>query len=369
MRIITSSTHLYECLETVEKALPLRSTIPVISNILLYVKSDQLIFSSTNLEMTITSFLKQPCDTEGCILLPPKIVEIMRYFPTDEVTLDINWENYRLDITGGSARFHLYGSDPQDYPQLNFEAKQPSEGFEIEQNAFKKILKSVVFAASSEETRPAFNGILFSYDGNQLTLTASDTYRLVIKVLKDEKWNFSQKKCLIPAKVLRELLKILGDNKNTVEIGSINNTLQFNFNEINFTSRLLDEKYPEVSGVIPREYRTRIVIDRQSLENTVSRASLLTEGKNQAVNIIIGKGKLEARVSSQEGSMEEIIPIEQEGEDIELHVNTRFVLDILKIIEVQKIIIDFHGDGGPLIFRLIDDNSYLYLVLPIKKVN
>lgn len=369
MNILANTNQLTGCLEIVEKALPVRSTIPVISNIMLEIKENELIFSSTNLEMFIKAKMDYRSEETGKILLPPKIVEIMRYFPTDEVNLNINWENYRLDISGGSAHFHLYGSDPEDYP-LTFESEfDDGGGLDIEQARFKKILKAVTFAASSEETRPAFNGIFFSFENDKLSMTASDTYRLAMKEVQDNNWSFGENKCLVPARAMRELLRIIGDADGKLFLINQQNMIAFKFDQIFFASRLLDEKYPDISGVIPKEYKTRIIIDRKSFEDTINRAALLAEGKNQAVNIIIRDQHLEVRVTAQEGSMEESLPVEQEGEDLELFVNSRFILDILKIIEDKKITIDFHGEGGPLIFRLVDDQSYLYLVLPIKKVN
>lgn len=369
MNISTNANKLTYCLEIVEKALPVRSTIPVINNILLEIKEKELIFSATNLEMFVRVNMDYQGEETGRILLPPKIVEIIRHFPTTEVNISINWDTNRIDISGGSAYFHLFGSNTEDYP-LSFESQvNDQDGFIIEKSKFKNMLKTVVFAASNEETRPAFNGVFFLFNNDTISLTASDTYRLAIKEARDDSWSFEENKCLVPARAMRELLRILSDSKGNIALFNQKNLIAFKFDQIMFASRLLEEKYPDVSGVIPREYKTRVVIDRKMLEEIINRAALLAEGKNQAVNIIVRNHQLEARVSAQEGSMEESIPVEQEGEDIELFANSRFILDILKIIEDQKVMIDFHGESGPLIFRLVDNQSYLYLVLPIKKVN
>ncbi len=369
MQIKTNTKQLYNCLEIAEKALPFRSSVPAINNILFEIEKNVITFSSTNLEMAITFSMEHKSNETGKILLPPKIVDVIRYFPVSEVTIDINWENYRINIFGGSANFNLHGADAQDYPVTNFGLIDKENSFNMEQQEFKKILKSVIFAASSEETRPAFNGIFFVFSEKKLMLTASDTYRLVIKKIVNDSWSFEENRCLVPARVMRELLKIISDNDQNVLLGIDNKAIAFKFEGINFTSRLLEEKYPDVSGVIPKNHKTRVVINRKLFEDAINRATLLAEGKNQAVNLILSSKQLEVKVLAQEGSMEEVIPVEQEGEDINLHVNTRFMLDILKIIEDEDIIIDFHGNEGPLIFRLIDDQTYLYLVLPIKKIN
>ncbi len=369
MYLSIKTEELRNCLETVEKALPSRSTMPVISNILLDINHKQLTFSATNLEMFIKTRLDHHSDKTGKILLPPKLVDIIRYFPTEEVKLDINMDNYRLHISGGSSNFQLYGADPEDYPSNFDDVADQGQEITIDQSVFRNMLKSVIFAASNEETRPAFNGILFDLQEGYLSLTASDTYRLAIKETRDESWSIEEILSLVPARSMRELLRLIGGQHANIKISRKASIIAFQVKEVFFATRLLEEKFPDVSGVIPKEYKTRVIVDKIMFEETVNRASLLAEGKNQAINLIISNEKLDIKVSGQQGSMEDSLPVDVEGEEIDVFANTRFVLDVLKIIDDKKIIIDFHGPGGPIIFRIVDDQSYLYLVLPIKKVN
>ncbi len=369
MHLSINTEELRNCLETVEKALPSRSTMPVISNILLEIDHKQLTFSATNLEMFIKTRLEQNSDNTGKILLPPKLVDIIRYFPTEEVNLNINWDNYRLDISGGSSNFHLYGSDPEDYPSNFDTAADQDQEISIDKFLFRNMLKSVIFAASNEETRPAFNGILFNFQKGYLSLTASDTYRLAVKEARDESWSIEEMLSLAPARSMRELLRLIGGQQSNIKIRQKSSLITFQIEEVLFATRLLEEKFPDVSGVIPKEYKTRVKVDKKRFEEMVNRASLLAEGKNQAVNLIVNDEILAIKVSGQQGSMEDNLPAGVEGEEIDVFANTRFVLDVLKTIDEDNVIIDFHGDSGPIIFRLEEDQSYLYLVLPIKKVN
>lgn len=369
MYLSLNTEELFNCLEVVEKALPVRTTMPLTGNILCVISKNNITFSATNHEIYIKTTMNHSGSESGRILLPPKFVEVMRYFPTKEVEINIDWEKHRIDMQGGSANFHLYGANPDEYPLFFEERAVDSEEYSLDKNLFKNTLRSVVFAASTEETRPAFNGVLFSFNGNTLTLIASDTYRLVTKEIVNQNWSFTEKNILVPAKSLRELMRIAGDSNNEIFFYRQENILSFSFDDILFSTRLLEEKYPDVRGVIPGEYKTRIELDRKALEDTVSRAALLAEGKNQAVNFSVIGNNLEIRVNSQDGSMEEILPAVKEGDDLSLYVNTRFILDILKVLSDEKIIIDFHGEGGPLIFRLPDNSGFLYLVLPIKRVS
>lgn len=367
MELKTDSLVLRNCLEIVEKILPTRSTMPVINNIYFEIKPDQLILSTTNLEMYIQVSMPHKGEDNGTLLLPPKIVDIMRYFPTPEVTINVDWESYKMEIFGGSARFHLFGADASDFPSTFDSPDQEDNKMIIDQKTLRKILKMVIFSASTEETRPAFNGVLVNYEQNKLTLTASDTYRLAVKTVNNDLWRGEQKRILVPARALREFLRISGDSEDPVTISFNQKIFSVQFGNILFSTRVLEEKYPDVSGVIPIKYQTRVEVNRKQLEESVVRANLLAEGKNQAVSISIDGTNLEIKGSGQEGSMEESILVEKEGEDLNLFVNSRYILDLIKAMEEETLVIDFHGEGGPLVFRLPKDPDYLYLALPIKK--
>ncbi len=364
MLISLKKEELNRCLDTVEKALPIRSTIPVIENILLETNGTELTFTSTNLELDIRVKIPYGGGSIGKILLPSKIVDIVRYLPAVDLEMNINWENFRIDLTSGQAKYNLFGADPVDYPMV-LSDKSGNKVFTLEQSLLKNVLKSVVFAASTDESRPAFNGVLFHFKNNGLTLNASDTYRLVVKDVVNENWLSEEQRYLIPAKALRELLKII-DEDGQVTIFPQQKQVVFNLGNVYFATRVLEEKYPDVSGVIPIEYKTRIFIERKLLEDTVGRAALLAEGLNQAVHFLVQDNCLEVKVSSQVGRMEEVLQSKQEGEAVDIFVNSRFVIDILKVIESKEVMIDFHGKTGPLVFRIPGDERYLYLVLPIK---
>lgn len=364
MLISLKKEELARCLDTVEKALPTRSTIQCIENILLEYDGKELTFTATNLELDIRVKIPYAGEDIGKILLPSKIVDIVRYLPAPELEININWENFRVDLTSGQAKYNLFGADPADYPLVQANAVG-TKVLILNQSLLKNIIKSVVFAASTDESRPAFNGVLFHFKNNGLTLNASDTYRLVVKDMMAENWSFEEQRYLIPAKALRELLKII-DEDGQVSIYPQQKKIIFNFGDVYFATRVLEEKYPDVSGVIPTKYKTRITTERKLLEGTVGRAALLAEGLNQAVHFSIQENRLEVKVFSPVGRMEEVLQSKQEGEAVEVFVNSRFVIDILKVMERKEVIIDFHGKNGPLVFRMPGDTGYLYLVLPIK---
>ncbi|NLA11394.1 MAG: DNA polymerase III subunit beta [Firmicutes bacterium] len=366
MSIILSKDNLYRSLEIVGKALTGDSPIQALNNILMESDSRQLILSSTNLELEIKVVLSYEGDEPGSVLIPGRLTDIVRLLPAEEVQLDLNPDNLHIAVNSGHSSYNLFGSDPADFPRIEESSPSGGEGITVDSAALKEILKMVVFAASAEETRPAFNGVLFEFDGNRWSLISSDTYRLVLKSIGDQGWNFPPARCLVPAKALRELLRVLDMGAEEVTLFPSKDKLVFKFSSVYFAARLLNEKYPDISSVIPEQYSTRIVLPRHDLIDSVSRATLLAEGPNSAIQLDVADSGMTVRVSSQIGRMEETVPVEKEGEEIDLHINSRFVMDILKAASAKEIIIDFHGKSGPVIFRLPDDDNYLYLVLPIK---
>lgn len=366
MTITLSKAVLSHSLDVVEKALSKQTTITYLENIFCEIESPIITLASTNLELFIKVSL--PCEGKfsGKVLLPPKITDIVRLLPESEVTLELKPDNFQINLSSGRSRYNLFGADPEDYPSIEKILPKNIETVTIDPAELKQILKMVIFAASTEETRPAFNGILFEFDNNRWSLLGSDTYRLVVKNLVNENWNFPHKRCLVPAKALRELLKVVEQSEEKIILFPTGEQLIFDLGTVYFAARLLNEKYPDISSVVPEHFLTRVTVNRSNLAEAVGRAALLAEGPNNAVHFSVGDGSLVVQVSSPIGRMEEELPASYEGEDVDLYINSRFIMDILKAASPEEIIIDFHGKTGPVIFRLPEDNSYLYLVLPIK---
>lgn len=367
MSLILSKEILGHYLSIVEKALSRQPNNPNLGNIYCELESPQISFSATNLELSIKVAFNCEGEGKGKLLIPPKITEIVRSLPQSKAVFDFDPDSYQVDLSSGEAHYSLFGADPTDFPPVEKILPDNKEKIVIDPVRLKEYLKMVVFAASTEETRPAFNGVLFEFDNNRWSLLSSDTYRLVVKNIQDESCNFQNRRCLVPAKVLRELLKIIDQSEEAIELYPSTDQMIFDLGTVYFAARLLNEKYPDVSSAFPDRYLTRIQVNRGGFAEAVGRAALMAEGSNNAVQLSVENGSLAVRVSSQIGRMEEKLVLDNfEGEEVDLYINSRFILDVLRAVPVETIIMDFHGRTGPVIFRLPEDDSYLYLVLPIK---
>ncbi|HHX87554.1 MAG TPA: DNA polymerase III subunit beta [Firmicutes bacterium] len=364
MKLIFKKEELSKILGVIEKALPVRSPVPIVNNIYFHCQEEEVFFSATNLELEIRYTLPYESKHNFKLLLPPKLVEVIRYLPAQDVEISYDLERYRIDIACGPANYHLYGADPAEYPLTEHVTVEHSYTT-INQAQLKQALRQVVFASSNEEGRPVFTGLLFSFEQQGITITASDTYRLAISSLTAPSSSDPQQ-LLIPARSIQELIKVLNDDDQPVTIGFQENQVVFKFEGITFITKVLDERFPDISGIIPTNYRTRVKLPRQTLEETVTRASLLSEGVNKAICLSLEGSNLKVKGSSEIGEMEESFTVQSEGEEFEIYVNSRFLMDMIKSVDCEQLSTEINGKNGPIIFRPVEDVHYLYLVLPIK---
>ena len=364
---------LHKQLDISEKALPGKTTMPLLQNIFMEKDNDKLTLMTTNLEIGIKSSFKLDGGLEDSeesgpeqILIPAKIIDIVKHLPEQEVEIKVDEEDYNIHIRSGEAKFNLKGINAEEYPVFA-EQEPENKPLKLREKDLKEIIRKTIFATSSDEGRPAFTGLLFSIEGQSLNLIASDTYRLVIEEREIEEWGYEENKFLVPARSLRELSKLLSDDEDEVWIYPVDKQLIFYFKDIFFFARLLEDKFPDFRKVIPSEHTTRITVEKELLEDLVSRASLLSDNISRAMKLKLEDQRLLVTTSSEMGKMEEGMPVkEQEGEDIEILLNVKFVMDVLRVLDCEEIEIKFSGREAPTIIRPAREDTYLYLVLPIK---
>lgn len=364
-------------LETVEKALPGKTTMPILNNIFLERNNGNLIFMSTNMEIGIRSIMTeetQEFTTESdknpekeTVLIPSKIIDIIRHLPAErEIEINIDGESYNIEISNGESKFNLKGINAEEYPVFE-EQKPEKKPLVLKEKQLRNMIRKTVFAASTDESRPAFTGVLFLMEDNRLSLIASDTYRLVMEEKEIEPWEYEINQFLIPSKSLKELLKLLSNDDGEVVIFPVDNQLVFSFGHVLFVSRLLEDKFPDFRKVIPADILTKIIINKDLFEDIMARAALLSDNLSKGTRLILKDDILQVTASSEQGKMEEDMAlVNKEGEDVNILLNIKFLTDVLKVVESENIEIEFSGQEAPAIIRPENEKNYLYLVLPIK---
>ena len=366
MRLNLPKTLLAENLLITAKAAPAKSMISVLEGILFQCDGETMTLTATNLELGIRTTFPAPNQEKGKVVLPAKSVEIIRKLPGETVQFTMNSENFLTEIKSGQSEFQLYGlsaDEYPDFPELSHESAQFV--FKMKSGELRRALRQTLFAASHDEGKQAFTGLLFTINENTLTLSSSDTFRLATTGCRIQNQGNSGN-FLVPAKNLQEVIRILTDDEETVQLMVTKNQLLLSCKNIKISSRLLDENFPNIERVIPREFCGQATVAVGAFLQAVERASLLSEGINHVVRLSIGEGGLVIRASSKHGKTQEQIPVELTGEGLEVSLNSRFILDMLKVTEGNQCIIEMTSSNKPCILRDSLYNEYLYLVLPIK---
>ncbi len=366
MRLSIPRSILAEHLQIVAKAVPNKSNLAIPDGILFTCEGNSMTLSATNLELGISSTFAIEQQEIGKMIIPSKVVEIIRKLPGETVQLTVHPENYLTEIISGQSEFQLYGFNPDEYPSFpQFSSQTIKSSFNVKVTDFRRALRQTLFCVSSDERKPAFNGLLFSLQEEKLTLSASDTFRLATTKCRVN-ITFNSGKFLVPAKNLQEILRIFTEEEETIQVIASQNQILFSCRDKRITSRLLEDTFPDVERVIPKEFTGSASIDCLKFMQAVERSSLLSEGANNVVRFFINKDSLVMKTVSKYGKTQEKISLELEGEEVEISVNSRFILEMLKISEGERCIIELTGPNKPCILRDSLHQDYFYLVLPIK---
>ncbi len=375
MHVLAKCSSLLENLSIVERAIPVRTTMPVINGILLQAREKSLFFASTNLDLSIESSNSDvQIKREGSVVLPGKLVDILRQLPGEEVEISADPENNRTTVSSGKAVFFLYGMDHDEFPA--FTPPEEWQGWShltFDAEEFRQIFRRVIFAVSSDESKPPFRGILIEKNEHGvMTCLASDTYRMAClqKQMPAEKKGDSFR-LLVPGKNLHELLRIMDRADGLVTVYFNEREIVFIYQYYTFISRLLEDRYPNLINAFPAEYKTRIIVQASALEKTISRAALLAQSYNNMIALQIEDNLLKVKAGSEMGRMDdEMELISKEGDDLaEIMVNARYFIEPLRIMGKEDLKIDFNGYLGPCIFKSGSEEEHFlfrYLVLPIK---
>lgn len=378
MQLIIDRQQLMNAVQDVLKAISTQTVIPILSGIKIETKNEGIYLTGSDSDISIERFIpKEDDDVEyitiqktGSIVLQARFFsEIIRKLPSSTVEITVT-EELLTKIKSGHSEFSLNGLDPEEYPRLpNLESERY---FEIEAQALKNIIRQTIFAVSTSETRPVLTGVNWTCDNQKLQCVATDSHRLALRHVTIEKAsdNLSFSNVVVPGKSLNELAKIIENNSDLIKAVVTEHFILFKTKYVLFYSRLLDGNYPDVSKLIPTDSTTSMVVNTKSFLHAIERASLLAkEGSNNVVKLtnITEKNVEISSISPEVGKVVEQINCESyEGEELHISFSAKYMIDALRAIDSQTIIIDFTGAMRPFLLRPIDDTSVLQLILPVR---
>jgi DNA polymerase-3 subunit beta len=374
MKLLILQEKLKEGLNIIERISSKSLTLPILNNVLISSEKNFLNLAATDLEIGINWWILTKTEKEGKITIPSKIFSsFINLLPNKKITLKtennnlfIECENYNTQIKGISAEeFPII-------PKIN-----EGEFITVNNYVFCQNLGQVADIAVPSTTRPEISGIYFLFQKDLITITATDSFRLGEKkmFLKN---NSSLKKdysLILPQKAAKEIVNIFGGRKGESKIYFSSNQIMIespmeetDHPQVQFISRLIEGEYPNYQEIIPKKYTSQLILDKGEFLNQIKSASLFS-GKVNEIKVKINSKKKSLNIQSQSqeiGEYDSSIPAKIKGDDVEIAFNHRFLLDGILNIKSSEIIFELNGDSGPGVLRPVGDNSYLYVVMPIK---
>lgn len=368
MKIICEKEKILKGINSVINGVASKTTMPILEGILLQTNDNELKLTSYDLEIGIEYILEANVEEQGnTVVNAVMFSEIIKRLPSTEIKITIN-ENNLLEIECEGSLYKLATMNPDDFPELP--KINVDNSIEVEQTTLKNMIRKTIFAVSTEENRPIFTGCLFEVKENKLNVVAVDGYRLAVKT-KELINNGNDFSSVIPGKTLNEVNKIISDSFDTVKIGISRNQALFEMENCKIVTRLLDGEFLNYSNTIPKNWETRVKVNKNNIQNCFERillisASSIEKEKKYPVKINIELGKVTISCANQTGDAKEEIYVDTEGKDLEIGFNPRFFLDALKAIDDEEVYIEFGTNRSPCIIKPVEDGDYIYMILPIK---
>ena len=360
------------CQGVVEK----RSTIPILSNVLLKAADGRLQIAATDLDVTILSSCAARITTPGGATIEAKrLLDIVRSLPEDDVHMTMQ-ENNSVLIEAGTAKFRLLGLPAEDYPTLP--TVNVSEGYTMPLDELKTMVAKVKFAITHEETRFQLNGALLKVQPNKMEMVATDGHRMALINFPSGITGAKGKKgtdltILIPRKALDEILRLeAGGEDGTVQFGVSENQLFFEAGERRLLARMIDVNFPNYMEVISRDNDRHVLVDRDRLLSTIKRISLVANERTRAVRFDFSPGKLTVSSTNPElGDARETVPIDYAGQPFYVGLNAAYLMDFLSAADTPSVSLDLKDENSQCIGKPASSGEdlpydYLYVVMPMR---
>jgi len=363
MKIVCSKSNLLKSVNIVMKAVPSKTTMPILECILIDASANSIKFTTNDMELGIETIVEGEILEKGIIALDAKIFsEIVRKLPDSDVNI-VTDKNMQALITCEKARFHIAGKSGEDFSYLPYVEKE--ESIIISQFSLKEMIRQTIFSIAANENNKMMTGELFDINENILKVVSLDGHRISIRKI-ELKEVYGRKKVVVPGKTLIEVSKILsGETEDMVYIFFTDNHIIFEFDDTTVVSRLIEGDYFRIDQMLSSDYETKVEINRRELLSCIDRATLLVkEGDKKPIIITIGDESMELKINSQAGSMNEQIDIAKEGKDIMIGFNPKFLIDALRVIDDEMVTLYLVNPKAPCFIR--DENqNYIYLILPV----
>lgn len=363
MKLIFSKSELSKGVNIVLKAIPTKTSMPILECIMIDSTGGSIKFTTNDMELGIETIIEGEIVEKGKIAIDARIFsDIVRKLPDNDITIQTD-ENYNAVITCENSKFNIAGKSGDDFSFLPVIPKERS--IRLSQFALKEIISQTIFCTAPNDNNKMMTGELFEVKDAQLRVVALDGHRIAIrkKMLEGRADNV---KVVVPGKTLNEISKILSNNvEDMVTVYFSNNHILFEFDSTIVVSRLIEGEYFKINQMLSNDYETKITINKREMIGSIDRATLLIkESDKRPIILNITDGNMEVKVVSSLGSLNEDVAITKEGKDIMIGFNPKFLMDALGKIDDENVDIYLLNPKAPCFIR-DKEEQYIYLILPV----
>lgn len=368
MKFICDQQILSKSLTIVSRAVTSRTTIPILKGIMLDLSEDgSLTMSASDLDISIKNTIDVQTLEAGSVIVMAKLFgDIIRKLPNEPIVFECD-EDYNVIIRCRNSEFKIVGMSTDEFPNVN-KVEENTVCMEFEKATMKAMIDHTSFAASTDESRGIITGMLVDVEPEQISMVAIDGYRMAINRRKQE--NAQPVRFIVNAKIINEVSRIIGETEDKEEKGLLylnENKAIFVLDHIQAEMKLMAGDFIRYKDILPKSNQISFKVTRKELLESIERASLMSKaGKNNLIRMSISDDRVTITSNSDEGNVKEEIVIEKEGADLTIGFNAQYLMDILKAIDDERIVLLMNTPITPCVIHPEDGNRYEYLILPVR---
>ncbi len=378
MKVSCLQENLAKGLNIVSRAVATKSTLPVLSNILLATDEGRLKLAATNLELAVVTWIGAKIEDEGSITIPARLLsELITSLPNDRVDMELNVRTHTMHLTCARSEANIKGIDATEFPPIPTISAdgEATATVKIEPELLREIIGQVAFAAAGDESRPVLSGVLVSFGDSELTMAATDGFRLSVRTAHLPVSAAQKLDVLVPAKTLTEVARLAAEEKDPIEVTVTPNKSQvlFHMSNIDLVSRLIEGTFPNFRHIIPQTHKTRSVLATADFLNAARRASFFAR---EAANIVrltvqpgeeVVPGRISVTATSAEiGDNANDIDALIEGEGVTIAFNARYLTEVLGAITAQKVGLETNTATNPGVLKPVGDEGFIHVIMPLQ---
>lgn len=372
MKVSCLQENLARGLQIAGRAVSTRGSLPILGNVLLRTESGRLKLTATNLEVGINVWVPAKVDDEGSITVPAKLfTDFVNSLPPGPAELSLNVRTKTVHLRSGPYEANFKGMDAEEFPIIPAAPEKPTT--RLTRSTLRRMIGEVAFVATTDDSRPVLTGVLTTFDADTVTMVAADPYRLSVRTAPLMQRVESKVEAIIPARSLQEVQRIIDDSEDPVDIFVTPNGSQiiFHTDEADLVSRVIEGQFPNYRQVIPSgKAATRIVVQREELLQATRLASLFARDSANMLRFQVDPAAQPPLVISanaaEVGDNTAKVDATVEGQNTTIAFNSKFIADALGSLTASEVSLELGGPLAPGVVRIVGDDSYLHVVMPLR---